>query len=610
MKAEHYRINALFAKKMNLPVSFVAIEVRKSKRAVWVYGHSAKDPEGHCCVCGRTLTHPGSILLGIGPECLGNWSSRDIKMDNMTTADKEYIKSLVSERIVDSWIPLSVIKAKLPSEEEIQLPKAHKSLLVGGESPTGRLNVDPTPALTLQQIKPPAIIKEAKLHDGKIAIQFPYSFETLQKVKTLEGRQWHSEAKYWSCPLKAFSILKLKEWGFQLDGNLAKYVIENFDEVKGSVDKQLGVKIDFTKLGLKRDLFKYQEEGVEFIDSHNGRALIGDEMGLGKTIQALAWLQLRPEKRPVVIMCPASLKLNWAKEIKQTLTRHMEVQVLQGKRPYKIQGDIIIINYDILTAWVKELVAFKPKVVIADECHYFKDTAAKRTKAVKTLVKTVPHFIALSGTPIVNRPIEIYNAISLINPGVVPSFMNYAKRYCGAVFNGFGWDYSGASNTEELHKILTETIMIRRKKKDVLKDLPDKIYSFVPMSLANVQEYDSIERDVVGYLRQTKGEAAADRASNAEIMVQIELLKQAAVRGKLESVVEWVKNFLESGEKLVLFATHKFVIDRLMEVFGSVAVKVDGGSTLPDRHIAVEQFQTDPKVTLRGGGGMDPCCFF
>src|SRR5690606_15808323 len=139
--------------------------------------------------------------------------------------------------------------------------------------------------------------------------------------------------------------------------------------------------------------------------------------------------------------------------------------------------------------WVNQLSLFKPKIIIADEVHFLKSEKTKRTKAVKRLAKFIKQFIGLSGTPIVNRPIEIYNAISIINSTVVPSFFHFAKRYCGAVNNGFGWEYNGATNMEELHELLTSTIMIRRKKTEVLKDLPDKIYSYVPLDLTNWDEY-------------------------------------------------------------------------------------------------------------------------
>jgi SWI/SNF-related matrix-associated actin-dependent regulator 1 of chromatin subfamily A len=602
MKGSHYLINAVFARAKNMPTSFIGIVVRQSKKAIWVYGHGAMDPEGHCACCGRRLTHPGSILIGIGPECLGNWGARDVRLENITPEEKKRLQSYITDKKVDGWIPRTCIKKNTPVEEEIHLPKDHASLPNVSESPTGRINVNTDPPQQhinpiLQTIeKKEEVIKQAVLWKGVIAIRFPYAYETVQKVKGLDGRKYIPEGKYWTCPLKAHSIRELKGWGFLLDEKLEEHLKGFQGHLELTGEKKIVKSVEIP--GLKRQLFPFQKEGVAFIDSRNGRALVGDEMGLGKTIQALAYLQLHPEHRPAIIICPASLKLNWAKEIQSTMTQRTRVQILEGKRPRRLHGEILIINYDILSFWLKELLAFKPAIIIADECHYFKSNATKRTKAVKLLAKPVPHFIALSGTPIVNRPIEIYNALAIINSSVIPSFMEYAKKFCGAHHNGFGWDFNGASNTEELHKILTETIMIRRKKADVLKDLPDKIHSFVPMTLSNQQEYDSIESDVIGFLRNTKGDQAADTASNAEVVVQIEMLKQAAVRGKLNAVVSWVEDFLESDEKLVLFATHKFVIDKLMERFAGLAVKIAGGTSMEDRNKAVEHFQTNPKVKL------------
>jgi SWI/SNF-related matrix-associated actin-dependent regulator 1 of chromatin subfamily A len=217
---------------------------------------------------------------------------------------------------------------------------------------------------------------------------------------------------------------------------------------------------------------------------------------------------------------------------------------------------------------------------------------------MKQLVKGTPHFIALTGTPIMNRPVEIYNALSMINPFVVPNYWQFTQRYCGAKYNGFGWDFNGASNTEELHRLLTGTVMIRRKKADVLKDLPDKVYSSIPMELENQKEYDYAEANFIDFVKHTKGQEAADKASNAAVITQIEGLKQLAVKGKMNAVIEWVHDFLESGEKLVLFAIHKSAIDQLMEEFKGLAVKIDGSVTADDRNKAVEAFQNDDRVRL------------
>ncbi len=428
-----------------------------------------------------------------------------------------------------------------------------------------------------------------------IKITFPYNTKDLLNVKSLDGRKYSSTAteKYWTAPLSLETVRKLKEWGFQLCPNLNEYCAEkdNLQQVS-EFSGQLDIK------GLKGKLFPFQAKGVQFIEQRDGRALIGDEMGLGKTVQALGWLQLQSKKRPVIIVVPASLKLNWQNEANKWLTEP-NVQVLSGKNTdVTLYGDIIIINYDILAAWLERLQALRAKVLILDESHYIKSNTAQRTKAVKKLAKSIPHIIALSGTPIINRPIEFYNIINIIDNTIVPNFWTYVHRYCKAKKNGFGWDFSGASNTDELHKKLTESIMIRRLKKDVLQDLPDKIYSFVPIPLTNRNEYNEAENNFIDYLRKTRGAEAADRASGAETLVQIELLKQVAVAGKMEGVIDWIEEFLQSGEKLVVMATHCIVLETLESVFKKISVRLDGSTSPEQRQQVVDDFQNKDTVRL------------
>jgi len=273
-----------------------------------------------------------------------------------------------------------------------------------------------------------------------IKITFPFNRDDLDHVKTLPGRRFHGDSwpKFWTCPLSVEAIEALKWWDFTLDDKLEDFL----NKKKTSVNEVQELE---EIPGLKMELFPFQKKGVSFIEAKDGRALLADSMGLGKTCQSLAWLQLHSEKRPVIIVVPASLKLNWEREIKMWMNPIPNIQILFGTKPNQIIGDIIIINYDILPAWLEKLQEIKASVLILDEIHYLKNSKAKRTKAGKALGKNIPHILGLSGTPIVNRPIEAFNALKLIDDTVVPSFWKYAQRYCGARHNGFGWDFSGAS---------------------------------------------------------------------------------------------------------------------------------------------------------------------
>jgi SWI/SNF-related matrix-associated actin-dependent regulator 1 of chromatin subfamily A len=427
---------------------------------------------------------------------------------------------------------------------------------------------------------------------NSIIIQFDFDWDTVALVKSLPNRRFHNEGKkYWSCPISAEAIETLAGAGFEID----KELITLTEKTKITVDDVQGIEVP----GLKRELFPFQKQGVSFIEQKQGRALIADEMGLGKTIQALAWLHLHPEKKPVVIICPASLKLNWAQEIEKTLPGKQNVQILFGGKPEPLWGDIIILNYDILhKGWLEPLIAIKPQVLICDEAHAIKSSKTLRTKAVKKLAKGIPHVLALTGTPIVNRPIEGFNIIQLVNQSIFPNWFEYTRRYCGAQQTRFGWDVSGATNTDELHERL-KTVMIRHKKADVLQDLPAKLYSYIPMEIDNGEEYHKAETTFIQYLRETKGEAAARKASNAEHLAQIEALKQICVRGKMNQAIAWIKDFFETAdEKLVVFAVHKETVDRLMAEFKDIAVKIDGSVTTDARDAAVKAFQNDPSTRL------------
>ena len=430
--------------------------------------------------------------------------------------------------------------------------------------------------------------------DGErvIMIDFPYDLDMIHRIRSIPGRKHHKEQTCWSVPLSKETTEKFVRWGFTIDERLEKYL--NKKELK---QKELEV---MTIKGLKGRLYPYQSSGVAFVDSKDGRALIADEMGLGKTIEALAWLQLHPKRRPVIIVTPAAVKINWSRKASEWMT-DPGVEILYGEKPWDPTGDILIINYDILPKWVNKLLMMSPKVLIADECHYFKNNKAKRTKAMKKLAKFIPYFIGLSGTPIENRPSELYNVISIINQSLFPKFWHFAKRYCGLRHNGFGWDYSGVSNTKELHELLTSSIMIRRLKKDVLKELPAKTYSYVPIEIDNSKDYKSAENDFIAYIRQFKGNNAAIRAKRAQALASTEVLKQLAVKGKIDSVISWIEDFLESDQKLVVFARHRFVVNTLMEAFPNVSVKIDGSVTGDKKQETEDRFQNDSSIRLLVG---------
>jgi SWI/SNF-related matrix-associated actin-dependent regulator 1 of chromatin subfamily A len=353
--------------------------------------------------------------------------------------------------------------------------------------------------------------------------------------------------------------------------------------------------------------FDYQYEGALAVDKYNGRLLIGDEQGLGKTIQAILWLAVNAKARPAIVIVPASVKINWQREIEKWLPRnkHNIVKVLSGQKPTALLAmGIYVINYDIVKHWLKAIKKIKPQVVIADECQYLKNSKAQRTIAIlgkkgansfadSYLLGNVPTFIPLSGTPITNRPIEFFPVLNALRPDRFSNWMGYATRYCGAYKSQWGWVTTGASNTAELNKKVTESCMIRRLKTQVMSQLPAKRRSVVSLDIVNRNEYALAEKDIIEWMKANGQDIRG--ALRAEALVKLEKLKQIAVKGKLDSVTEWIKNQLESEPKVVVFVHHREILAQLMADLKEFnPVSIQGGDTDIQRTKAVDTFQTVP----------------
>jgi len=349
---------------------------------------------------------------------------------------------------------------------------------------------------------------------------------------------------------------------------------------------------------LKKQLYPYQRTGVKLIELFKGRALLADEMGLGKTIQSLTWLEYHPEIRPVLIIVPSYLKQNWMNEIISSLNTVYKIEILQGTKPYNIHAEtnIVIINYDIIRHWVIHLKKYNPMLIILDEIHYIMNSSTKRTQSVRSVCNGVPYILGLSGTPIMNRPIEIFSPLSIIKPGLFPSKFRFAQLFCKAKKTIWGWDFNGASNTKELNNILTNECMIRRLKEDVLPDLPSKIE--IPIILdIDLNEYNKVLHSLQEWLETNYGKEHG-RSTDAIMLAKIEYLKQAAVQGKMDSIINWIDNFLTQNSKLVIFGTHQRFIKDLHENYKKNSVAITGATPAAKRHDYVNLFQNNKSINL------------
>jgi len=351
--------------------------------------------------------------------------------------------------------------------------------------------------------------------------------------------------------------------------------------------------------GVSHRLRDYQKTGVRFADRYSGSILLGDDMGLGKSCQALSYVSLR-KTYPLLIVCPASVKLNWEREYHMWCNGEKSVTILSGRTPYLAGGDVWIINYDILTFWKDTIIRMNPVQIIADEVQYIKRTQgseAKRTRAFRAVCRNRP-LIALSGTPIENRPYEFFNILNILRSDMFPSPHRFGSRFCAPERNRFSgyMEYKGATNLGELNALL-RSIMIRRKKEDVLTELPPKQRIPIPMDVEAKyrKEYSEVEKLLNSAVRKRTGK------DTMNILSVIEQLKQLSVKMKMKAVIKWITDYLENNGKLVVFGTHRETVTSLMTAFPGMAVKIDGSVTGKGRQAAVDAFQEDPKIRLLVG---------
>jgi SWI/SNF-related matrix-associated actin-dependent regulator 1 of chromatin subfamily A len=352
----------------------------------------------------------------------------------------------------------------------------------------------------------------------------------------------------------------------------------------------------------------YQRGGIAYARGKEG-VLVGDEMGLGKTIQAIGMMNDEPIKTALII-CPASLKLNWAREIDKWLNYYRPIHVVEkAALPLPREIGVLIVNYDIVAKMHDRLAKIPWDVLVCDEAHLLKNLTAKRTQAVLGQNGRggidASRRIFLTGTPAESRPSEIFPIANSLRPDVFPSWLDYAFRYCAAYQTKYGLDARGASNVQELQAKLRETIMVRRMKKDVLKDLPAKIRVRVTLP-CDAKLKKSVEAELAAYQRERelinslkrKGASHEDvmKARN-EASARMRSLRVATSEGKMPMALEFLRNAADA-EKIVVFAYHHQVLDALIKEFGERAVVVTGAVSVEDRQKAVDRFQNDPECRV------------
>ena len=458
------------------------------------------------------------------------------------------------------------------------------------------------------------------MRENPILVKFPYNKELIEEIKSIPGRKYDPNEKGWNIPdqflpmaanmiqdyypniadiLRDFSTLTNPKPDI---GNLN--TAKDIEELDAQYS-QKAVQDVKDRLQTPYDLYAYQEIAVAFLEARANTskgALIGDQPGLGKTIETLAWLLLNPSKLPALIITQASIKRNWYREIEKWMP-DVKIQMLdQGKDILDNDADIVIINYDLI--WRKkieeQLLKRKFPVVVYDEVTSIKESSAKRTKSAKKLGRKAKFNIGLSGTPILNRPIEFYNILNLIEPKQFSSHFQFGMRYCNGYHNGFGYVFKGSSRVDELREQI-RPLMIRRLKDEVLTELPAKSRRtiFIDMPGKYYQDYVAAENNLVETLRSLPSGKVSDEYEDSRmwLLSKLNYLRHIVGLAKAEEAQEIIKNFVDAGEKLVVFAHHHDVIDLMDDYLTKDKIShvaVDGRTAGPARQDAIDKFQTDP----------------
>ena len=354
------------------------------------------------------------------------------------------------------------------------------------------------------------------------------------------------------------------------------------------------VVIEYSKYS-NRPPLEHQKESIQKL-CENKKFILADDMGLGKTTSTII-AALETGAKKVLIVCPASLKINWQREIENYSDR--TISIIDGKKWE--DADFVIINYDIIKNFhdeknKKESVLLNSKfdLMVIDEAHYIQNKQAQRTKLINDFAKNIERLWLLTGTPITSRPINYFNLLNLIESPVALNWMAYVKRYCNGYQFKAGrrkvWNVSGASNLEEL-RYRTAPLVLRRLKENVL-DLPDKIITPVYLRLKS-KEYESLMGDY--YAWYDKGGEANSMTLQFTKLTQV---RQCISQEKVSSTIELCENIIEQGKKVIVFTNFTRSLEMILEHFGKKAVRLDGSMSQKDRQVSVDRFQNDENVMV------------
>lgn len=359
-------------------------------------------------------------------------------------------------------------------------------------------------------------------------------------------------------------------------------------------NRQREVSIDYEKYSHRPPL-SHQKEAIEKLVG-NDKYILADDMGLGKTTSTvIASLESGAEK--TLIICPASLKINWQREIENYTDK--SISIIEGKKWEP--AEYTIINYDILKNFhdpkhpdKSDILNYGFDLVVMDEAHYIQNVKANRTKIANSIAKKVGNVWLLTGTPMTSRPMNYYNLLDLVDSPVAENWMAYAIRYCAGYQFSVGpkkvWNVTGASNLEELRD-RTKPQVLRRLKEDIL-DLPEKIITPVYLKLKS-RDYEKLMGEYYDWYNSSE--------ESTSLTIQFSKLmkvRQVIAEGKIKDTIELAQNIVDQGKKVIIFTNFTDTLNKLTDAFPKVSVKLDGKMSKPQRQHSVDEFQNNDKIKV------------
>ena len=364
-------------------------------------------------------------------------------------------------------------------------------------------------------------------------------------------------------------------------------------------EKKLNRVIDYSPY-VVRPPMEHQKVAIEKLLA-NDKFILADDMGLGKTTSAVIGA-LESGAKKVLIVCPASLKINWQREIANYSDRR--VLIVEGRK-WGSTFDFYIINYDIIKNYhttdksedsddYKLLVNEKFDLAIVDEAHYISNTTANRTRLLNDVLEQIPKVWLLTGTPMTSRPINYFNLLKIVDSPLTLNWQSYVRRYCKGyqftVGNRKVWNTSGASNLDELRE-RTKSYVLRRMKTDIL-DLPEKIVTPVFVELTSKMYDEELEE----FTRITN-----DKKNDETISVTLNRLmkiRQLISYEKIPYTCELIDKCLEQGKKVIILTNFTMTLDMLHDKYKKNSVTLDGRMSKDKRQDAVDRFQNEDKIKI------------